>query len=85
MIRDITQNKIDYSILSIFSILYLVVIFSAKNKPETILYSTLIFSILYILWGFFHHLKNKSLTFKIMLEYFLVSALGVVIISTLLV
>lgn len=84
MISDIQKNKIDYSILAIFSTAYLVFFFSYQNRPRYLFYATAAFASLYVIWGIIHHIKDDTLEIKIVLEYILVAALAVAAASTLL-
>jgi hypothetical protein len=85
MIRDLDKHKGDYSLLAAFSALFLGAVVKFQTNPFNILLATLIFALIYLIWGITHHIKAKSLTGKVVLEYFLVAVLAVVIVSTLLV
>lgn len=78
------NHKSDYLILAIFCAGYVVFIFRYQATPHLILLSTLTFALTYILWGIWHHFRSGSFHAKIVLEYFLVSLLGVAVVSTLL-
>ena len=84
MISDVTRNKIDYSILALASAGYMTYFYINKTRTDLLFNATLVFTIFYVFWGVFHHLREKSLTIKIMLEYILVALLAIVIASTLL-
>jgi len=75
MFKDILDYPLDYLFLAVLSGAYLISIFLATS----------LFVSLYFLWGIIHHLHAKSLHGRVVLEYFLVSALGIVIVSTLLI
>lgn len=79
-----TINKNDYLILSVVTAIYVAAILYFKTTPLLVLISTLVFALLYIVWGIFHQYRSHNLHSKIVLEYFLVALLGVVIVSTLL-
>lgn len=79
-----TINKNDYLLLSVISAGYVASILYFKTVPALVLLSTIIFALLYLIWGIFHQLQSHNLHGKIVLEYFLVALLGVVIVSTLL-
>lgn len=83
MIKDILDNKLDYCILALIAGAYLVLCYRFQTDINYLFDLTLGFSLGYFLWGIYHHLRSHSLNFRIVLEYFLVSALGLVIISTL--
>lgn len=79
------SNKGDYSILAALSGIYVLSIFRFQNTPNYILLSTIIFALIYIIWGVFHHARSHNFHGRIVLEYFLVALLGVAIVSTLLI
>jgi|GEM_PF-500470 len=83
MIKDVLENKLDYSILALISGTYLVMAYRFQTDYSYLFDLTLGFALGYFLWGIYHHLRNHTLHIRIVLEYFLVSALGLVIISTL--
>lgn len=80
-----TSNKGDYSILAGLSGIYVLSIFRFQNTPRHILLATIIFALIYIVWGIFHHSRSHNFHGRIVLEYFLVALLGVAIVSTLLI
>lgn len=80
-----TSNKGDYTLLAALSGIYLLSIFRFQNTPKYLLLSTLIFGLIYIMWGIFHHVRSHNFHGRIVLEYFLVAFLGVAIVSTLLI
>lgn len=82
--QDVKKYKGSYSILAVVAMLYLASSYNLRNNPMFVLYLTLAFGLFYFVWGIVHHLTTKSLNSRVMLEYFLVTALGIVIMSTLL-
>ncbi|MCQ3944705.1 MAG: hypothetical protein DPW11_02935 [bacterium] len=81
--QDVAKHKIAYSLLAAFAIVYLGLVFLLRNIPQVLLIATISFGVLYFFWGIIHHLYEKNLTSRIMLEYFLVTALGIAVMSTL--
>lgn len=84
MLGEIKKHKLDYSILAVLSggfALYSVFFY---HSPTNLFLATVLFTLCYIVWGVWHHAHSHHLTGKIVLEYFLVAALGIVIVSTLL-
>ena len=79
------QNIGDYSILAAIAGIYVLAIFRYQTTPKFVLIATIVFAIVYIIWGVIHHLRRKNFHTKIVLEYFLVALLGVAIVSTLLI
>jgi hypothetical protein len=84
MIQDIQNHKGSYSVLALVAIIYLAATYNLRNNPMLIVYLTVGFGLFYFFWGVVHHQVSKTLSAKVMLEYFLVTALGIVIMSTLL-
>jgi hypothetical protein len=81
--QDILNHKFAYSLLAGLAIVYLGLVFVLRNIPQILLYSTVVFGGLYFLWGVIHHSYEKNLSIRIVLEYILVAALGIVVMSTL--
>lgn len=77
--------KSDYSILAIICIVYLVTIYRFQTTPKFVLLSTIIFTMIYLIWGISHHLRSKNFHGRIVLEYLLVAILGLIIVATLLI
>ncbi len=85
MIKDLQQNKFDYSFLALIATVFLIAFFHFAYQPFKMFFSVVIFSVSYVLWGIFHHLRLKKLSLKIVLEYFLLALLAIVLASTLLI
>lgn len=79
------SHKSDYSLLALLAIVYIVSIFRYQSTSQYLLFATIIFSILYFIWGIFHHLRTQTFHARVVLEYLLVALLGLVIVSTLLI
>lgn len=84
MLSDIAKNKVDYSILALISGCFVVYFLTQKLNPNNLLIGSVIYAFSYLLWGVWHHLRSKTLSLRIVLEYFLVSTLAVIIVATLL-
>ncbi len=84
MMQDVKNYKGSYSILAIVAIIYLGFSYHLRNSPTTIFLLTIGFGLFYFLWGLIHQIVTKTFSGKVMLEYLLVTALGIVIMSTLL-
>lgn len=78
------QHKGDYSILALLATIYVVVIFRYQTVPKYILMATIGFGACYLIWGIAHHLRARNFHTRIVLEYLLVTILGIAIVSTLL-
>ena len=79
------RHASDYSFLAILAVIYIVSIFRYQSTPQYLLFATIIFAVLYFIWGIFHHVKTRSFHAKIVLEYLLVALLGLALVSTLLI
>ncbi len=79
------NNKIDYAILSLLASGYIASIFAYKTNPLYIVFATITFGVVYIVWGAYHQMRVGKISVRIMLEYLLVAILGVAIVSTLLI
>ncbi len=78
------RSIVDYTILSlIVSVAIVLILFfnGSKYIQQIIVIS---FSILYIVWGILHHLKEKNLQARIILEYVLFALLGSIVVIGLL-
>lgn len=78
------DTKGDYILLALIASGYLVFIFYFRTVPQYLLFATLAFALLYMIWGILHHVRTRSLTAKVVLEYFLVAGLAISVVSTLL-
>ena len=85
LFRDLKINKLDYSVLAVLASTFIFYYATNLDHPYQLFVATVIFSILYFIWGIWHHLRSNYLTSKIVLEYFLVATLGVIIVSTILI
>ncbi|MBP9702928.1 hypothetical protein KBD69_04525 [Candidatus Woesebacteria bacterium] len=83
MMQDVQKHKLAYSLLAATSIVYLGLVFTLRNMPQVLLYATVVYGVIYLIWGLIHHLTLKDLTGRTVLEYVLVTALGIVVMSTL--
>lgn len=75
-----TKNDIFYylSLLIILSLGGIAIYIASPNRYLQFLL-IVITSFFYILWGILHHFLNHDLDERVMLEYFLIAALGVVV------
>lgn len=85
MMNDLVRHKLDYSILAVMSGLFILYFLDARSSPRRLLIAAFTFGAAYTVWGIFHHVRTRSLSRKVVLEYFLVSVLGIVIVSSLLI
>ncbi len=85
MLSDLARHKTAYSLLALAAAVYVYGAWTYRTNPTLIVGGTAIFAALYIGWGIAHHLVEHSLTFRVVLEYVLVAALAVTVVSTLLI
>jgi len=78
------RNIVDYLILSLIvsTAIVLILYFNGSKYTQQIIIIAL--SILYIVWGVLHHLKEKSLQARIIIEYVLFALLGSIVVIGLL-
>lgn len=79
------STKSGYSFLAILAGLYLAIVYRYQSTPRYLFFATIIFALLYFVWGILHHLHDRSGSGKIVLEYLLVATLAIAIVSTLLI
>jgi len=80
MIKDLQSHFFHYLILLIILLLGGVVF---VNQPDKIIKFQVssITAIAYILWGILHHLAEKNLNWKIVVEYSLIGLLSIVLLG----
>lgn len=78
------RNIVDYLILSLIvsAAIILILYFNGSKNIQQIIIIAL--SILYIVWGILHHLKEKSLQARVVIEYVLLALLGCIVVIGLL-
>ena len=78
------RSLVDYLILTlIVSIAIILILYfnGNKNFQQMII---ICLSVLYVLWGIFHHIKEKTLHPKVVVEYTLFAILGTILVIGLL-
>ena len=78
------NTKTDYLSLASFAIIYILAVFHYQTVPQYLMFATICFAGIYVLWGIFHHLHAHNFHLRIVLEYLAVAGLGVALVSTLL-
>ena len=71
--KELNQHLFDYLILITAGISFLVSLNLFKGEKLSEFVILLVFIIFYIIWGVYHHLTNKSLHLKTVLEYILIA------------
>ncbi|MBU1200799.1 hypothetical protein KJ953_04715 [Patescibacteria group bacterium] len=67
---------IDYIALLFLVVTYLSLVLLTSFSHQYIKFLTIGFTLLYFIWGLWHHKREKSLHPKIALEYFIIAMLG---------
>lgn len=67
--KEITKHRFDYLLLSILSILFLVLLQINKEHIMVIFSIFVAFSVFYIMWGLYHHIKIGNLHIRNIVEY----------------
>ncbi len=79
IIYDITHHLFHYAILLLIIFGGLLAFFSFRGYPQTQFLIGLVVAFAYTIWGIIHHLVERNLTVKIIIEYLLISLLAIVI------
>lgn len=82
--EDIKHHILEYGLLTVSAILYLIFLTILKSQPQKQFIATTIFVLYYIVWGIIHHTRDQSLHLKIVLEYIAIGALALIILRSLL-
>ena len=77
------MKQIDYLLLTFTTIIEIVVLFFAPAQVKKI--SLYLYVIYYLVWSLLGHARAKTLSVKIVLEYFLLAAIAVAAIQVLLI
>ena len=85
MISDLLRHKADYAALIFGALIFVVYFLAQQLYPLRLLAATIMFGGYYVLWGILHHFRSRSLHPKVVLEYFLISLIAVLLVSTLLI
>ncbi|MBU1071451.1 hypothetical protein KKG65_03530 [Patescibacteria group bacterium] len=67
---------IDYIALLFLVVTYLSLVLLTSFSHQYIKFLTIGFTLLYFIWGLWHHKREKSLHPKIILEYLIIAMLG---------
>lgn len=85
MFSDLKKYRGDYALLSAISSVFVFLFVAKRDDPRYLMALTGAFATSYLLWGVWHHLRARSLSLKIILEYLLVSAFALILVATLLI
>lgn len=77
------MKRVDYLLLIFTTVTEIVVLFFAPVHVKKI--SLYLYAFYYVAWSLFGHMSTKTLSVKIVLEYFLLAAIAVAAIQVLLI
>lgn len=81
--KEFHKNIFDYLFLFTAGIFFIIVLSLLKGDSFSQFIVLTSYIVLYLLWSVAHHIKLKTLSFKIMLEYILIAATALFIIKAL--
>jgi hypothetical protein len=81
--HEFHKHLFDYLFLFTASVFFIIVLSLLKGDSFSQFIVLMSYIILYFLWSIAHHIKLKTLNFKIVLEYILIAATALFIIKTL--
>ena len=73
------KHTIYYVSLSIIMALGLLVIVLTKQDPVLRMYAVLLTTLFYVVWGIVHHILHHDTSVRVVVEYVLIGALGIVL------
>lgn len=77
------MKRVDYLLLSFTTVIEIIVLFFAPVQIKKI--SLYLYVIYYLAWSLLGHARAKTLSVKIVLEYFLLAAIAIAAIQVLLI
>ncbi len=75
----IYKHKAYYLSLSVIFIMGLALMLVAKHNPQLRMMAILMMAFFYVLWGIVHHILDHDMSVRIVIEYVLLGALGIVL------
>lgn len=81
--KEFQKHIFDYLFLFTASIFFIIVLSLLKGDSFGQFIVLTSYVVLYLMWSVAHHIKLKTLNFKIMLEYILIAATALFIIKAL--
>jgi len=82
--KELKSHLSDYLFLVTGAIFFIIFINVFSSERMLMFIAIVTFSSFYIIWGIFHHAKNKTLHLKNVLEYILVAFLIIFIVKIIL-
>lgn len=81
--KELTKHMFEYLFLFTAGVFFIVLLSLLRNDSFSQFIIMLSYVVLYLVWSIIHHIKLRSLNFKIMLEYILIGATAIFIIKML--
>ncbi len=85
IIRELNTSLFHYLLLITVGIFFLLILSVLKGYPMRQYLVLSLFVFFYIIWGVIHHLFEKTLRLKIVLEYILIGAIALFLLQLLLI
>lgn len=85
MLKDIHKHIFDYLLLATVALFFLVLLKVSDGLKSAQFFIIALFIGFYIFWGILHHIHDKSLHLKVVLEYILIGAIAFFLLQTLLI
>lgn len=84
MSRKKNYHALHYLLLASAAVFFLALLRVLAGNKDAQSAIIILFVFFYIVWGVFHHLHDRSLRFKVVLEYMLIGAIGLILLESLL-
>ena len=78
------NSVVNYSVLILILLGGIISFYAVGSNPLLQLMIGIVTSVSYVLWGIIHHYMDHSLHKKIVVEYLLIGAIAIVLLSTVL-
>ncbi len=83
--KDIHEHTFQYLLLATIAVFFIVLLSLAQGDKMAQFLIILLFVVFYIVWGIIHHITDKTLHLKIVLEYILIGATALFLLQLLLI
>jgi len=77
------HHHLQYLLLAVMAIFFLLLLRMTAGDRLAQSLIIFLFAVFYMLWGVLHHIHDKSLHLKVVLEYILIGAIGLILLLTL--
>jgi hypothetical protein len=74
MTKDLQEHIFQYLLLATVAVFFIVLLSLAQGDKTAQFFIILLFTFFYILWGIIHHITDRTLHLKIVIEYILIGA-----------